>query len=126
MRNFDCSQWGLLGVGVGNPSRMSFFFFFNRRVNFYFLAVVGLRRYAWVFSSCGERGLLSAAAHWLLTVSTGASVGFSSCPQPWLPRSMWDLPVSTALAGRFLTTAPPGKPPSGKSWPVGGWCFVME
>lgn len=27
VRNFDCSQRGLLGVGVGNPSRMSFFFF---------------------------------------------------------------------------------------------------
>ncbi|KAJ8785529.1 hypothetical protein J1605_007126 [Eschrichtius robustus] len=34
-----------------------------------------------------------------------------------LPRGMWDLPrpglepVCPALAGRFLTTAPPGKPP---------------
>jgi len=37
---------------------------------------------------------------------------------------MWDLPVSTALAGRPLTTVPPGKPPSGMSWPVGVWCFV--
>ena len=43
--------------------------------------------------------------------------GFSSCgTQAWLPHSMRDLPrpgmepMSPALAGRFLTTGPPGKP----------------
>ena len=58
---------GFVRGGGGESFKNVFFYFFNRRVNFYFLAVVGLRRYAWVFSSCGERGLLSAAAHWLLT-----------------------------------------------------------
>ena len=57
------------------------------------------------------------------------SVGFSSCgswalerrlsscgPQVYLLCGMWDLPgpgiepVSPTLAGRFLTTVPPGKP----------------
>ena len=49
--------------------------------------------------------------------STGSRrTGFSSCgTQAQLLRSMWDLPrpglkpVSPALAGRFLTTVPPGK-----------------
>ena len=54
-------------------------------------------------------------------------VGFSSCilwalerrlssyeAQPWLPRGMWNPPgagiktVSLVLAGKFLTTGPPG------------------
>ena len=54
------------------------------------------------FSSCGSRALQHR---------------FSSC-DAWvlLLRGMWDLPgpglepVPPALAGRFLTTAPPGKP----------------
>lgn len=44
--------------------------------------------------------------------------GFSSCgPQAWLPRGMWNLPgpgvkpMPSALAGRLLTTGPPGKSP---------------
>ena len=68
---------------------------------------------------------------WLLLLqSTGSrGTGFSSCGSralerrlsscgagAWLLRGTWDLPipgiepVSLALAGRFLTTAPPGKP----------------
>ena len=67
---------------------------------------------------------------WLLLLwSTGSRhAGFSSCgsralerrvsscgAQALLPHGMWDLPrpgikpVSPALAGRFLTTVPPGK-----------------
>ena len=53
--------------GGGGESFKNVFFFFNRCVYFYFLVVVGLYCYAWVFSSCSERGLLSIAAHWLLT-----------------------------------------------------------
>ena len=54
------------------------------------------------FSNCGSRALerrLSSCGAWAL-----------------LLRGMWDLPrpglepVSPALAGRFLTTVPPGKP----------------
>ena len=54
------------------------------------------------FSSCGSRALERR---------------LSSCgSQAWLLCGMWDLPglglepVSPALAGGFLTTAPPGKP----------------
>ena len=89
-----------------------------------FLAALGLRCCIWAFSSCVERGYSSlwgtgSSLPWLLTLrSTGSRrAGFSSCAaQVWLLCGMWDLPgpglgpVSPALAGRFSTTAPPGKP----------------
>ena len=95
-----------------------------------FVAVRGLSLVA--FSSCHEQGLLFVAVRGLLTAvaslvaehglqSAQASVdvarGLSSCGvRAQLLRGMWDLPgpglepVSPALAGGFLTTAPPGKP----------------
>ena len=102
---------------------------------FYFLVALGLRCCAWAFSSCGERGLLFIAVHGLLIAVASLVVehglqacGLSSCGSralerrlgscgTWaqLLRGMWDLPglglepVSPALAGGFLTTAPPGK-----------------
>ena len=91
----------------------------------------------WAFSSCGEWGLLFVAVCGLLiavaslcfrawALGTRASVvvarRLSSC-DAWaqLLRDMWDLPgpghepVSSALTGGFLTTAPPGKSPFFKS-----------
>ena len=75
------------------------------------------------FSSCGERGPLFIAcaglslSRPLLLRSTGSRRRLSSCgSRALLLRGMWDLPrpvlepVSPALAGRFSTTAPPGKP----------------
>ena len=76
---------------------------------------LGLRCCVQAFSSCGEwelhfvvvHGLLLAVAS--LVAEPGAQV--SSCGT----RGMWDLPgpgikpVSPALAGGFLSTAPPGK-----------------
>ena len=94
------------------------------------LAALGLRCCVWAFSSCGKQGLLFVALHGLLLLqSTGSRrVGFSSCgsralerrlsscgTRASLLRGMWNLPrpglepVSPALAGGFLTTAPPGK-----------------
>ena len=89
-----------------------------------FLAVLGLRFCARAFSSCGEREPLFIAVHRPLTVAASLVAEhrlqtrrLSSCDsQAELLRSMWDLPrpglepVSPALAGRFSTTAPPGKP----------------
>ena len=95
----------------------------------------GLCCCAWAFSSCSEGGYSSLwctdfSLRWLLFLwSVGSRhAGFSSCGSralegklsscgTWalLLRSMWDLPgpglepVSPALAGEFLTTAPPGK-----------------
>ena len=65
-------------------------------------------------SSCGSQALerrLSSCG------SRALERRLSSCgTRAWLLHSMWDLPrpglesVSPALAGGFLTTAPPGKP----------------
>ena len=90
-----------------------------------FLAVLGLHFCARAFSSCGERGPLFIAVRGPLTVTASLVAQhrlqtrrLSSCgSRAQLLRGMWDLPrpglelVSPALAGRFLTTAPPGKPP---------------
>ena len=90
-----------------------------------FLAALGLCCRARAFSSCSEQGysLLPCAGFsllWLLLLRSTASrrAGFSSCgARAQLLRSMWDLtgpglkPVTPALAGGFLTTAPPGKSP---------------
>ena len=92
-----------------------------------------------IFSSCGEQGLLQLwctefSLQCLLSWSTDfRGCGFSSCGS-WALRhrpsscgaralllcSMWDLPgsgikpISPALAGKFFTTEPPGKPSMSK------------
>ena len=89
------------------------------------MAVLGLRFCARAFSSCGERGPLLIAARGPLTVAASLVAEhrlqtrrLSSCgSRAQLLRGMWDLPrpglepVFPALAGRFSTTVPPGKPP---------------
>ena len=89
-----------------------------------FLAVLGLRFCASAFSSCGERGPLFIAVCGPLTIVASLVAEhrlqthrLSSCgSRAQLLRSMWDLPrpglepVSPALASRFSTTVPPGKP----------------
>ena len=88
------------------------------------MAVLGLRFCARAFSSCGKREPLFIAVHGPLTVVASPIAEhrlqtrrLSSCgSRAQLLRGMWDLPrpglepVSPALAGRFLTTAPAGKP----------------
>ena len=83
-----------------------------------------LRFCARAFSSCGKRGPLFIAVRGPLTVVASLVAEhkpqtrrLSSCdPRVQLLRGMWDPPrpglepVSPALAGGFLTTAPPGKP----------------
>ena len=86
--------------------------------------MLGLRFCARAFSSCGERGPLFITVRGPLTIAAFLVAEhrlqthrLSSCGS-WaqLLRGMWDLPrpglepVSPALAGRFSTTAPPGKP----------------
>ena len=86
--------------------------------------MLGLRFCARTFSSCGKQGPLFIAVRGPPTTAAFLVVGhrlqmcrLSSCgSQAQLLRGMWDLhrpglePVSHALAGRFSTTAPPGKP----------------
>ena len=88
------------------------------------MAVLGLRFCVRAFSSCGKRGPLLIAVRGPLTVAASLVAEhrlqmcrLSSCgSRAYLLRGMWDLPrpglepVSPALAGRFSTTAPPGKP----------------
>ena len=88
------------------------------------MAVLGLRFCARAFSSCGKWGPLFIAMHGPLTIAASLvaenrlqTCRLSNCgSRAQLLRGMWDLPgpglepVSHALAGGFLTTAPPEKP----------------
>ena len=90
-----------------------------------FMTVLGLRFCARAFSSCGKRGPLFIAVRGPLTILASLVAEhrlqtrrLSNCgSRAQLLRGMWDPPrpglepVSPALAGRFSTTAPPGKPP---------------
>ena len=101
------------------------------------MAVLGLRFFARAFSSCGKWGPLFIAVHGPLTIAASLVAEhrlqtrrLSNCgSRAHLLRGMWDLPrpglepVSPALAGRFSTTAPPGKPGSLVSW---GSCAVSH
>ena len=86
--------------------------------------MLGLHFCARAFSSCSEWGPLFIAVRGPLTVVASLVVEhrlqmhrLSSCgSRAQLLLGMWDLPrpglepMSPALAGGFLTTAPPGKP----------------
>ena len=102
-----------------------FFYFLFIYLFFYlFLAVLGLRFCARAFSSCGKRGPLFITVRGHLTIAASLVVEhrlqtrrLSNCgSRAQSLHGMWDLPrpglkpVSPALAGRFSTTAPPGKP----------------
>ena len=105
------------------------------------MAVLGLHFCARAFSSCGKRGPLFIAMRGPLTIAASLVAEhrlqmrrLSNCgSRAQLLRGMWYLPrpglepMSPALAGRFSTTAPPGKPqgdilPS-KSWLLMMWIF---
>ena len=88
------------------------------------LAVLGPRFCARASPSCGKRGPLFIAVHGPLTIAASLvaehrlqTPRLSSCgARAQLLCGMWDPPrpglepVSPALAGRFPTTVPPGKP----------------
>ena len=95
-------------------------------MNFYFIyfwlccVFVAARGLSLVAASSGYSSLRCAGflLQWLLLLRSMGSrlTGFSSCgTRAWLLRGMWDLPgpgiesMSPAIAGRSLTTAPPGK-----------------
>ena len=94
------------------------------------MAVLCLRFCARAFSSCGKRGPLFIAVRGPIAASLVAehrlqTRRLSSCgSRAQLLRGMWDLPrpgfepVSPALTGGFLTTAPPGKPKSSDSYSI--------
>ena len=98
------------------------------------MAVLGLRFCARAFSSWGKRGPLFIAVCGPLTIVASLVAEhrlqtrrLSNCgSRSQLLRGMWDLPrpghepVSPALAGRFSTTALPGKPPA-LFWLLAEW-----
>ena len=115
---------------------LSLFFFFFIATLFIYLFIfscVGSPFRARAFSSCGKRGPLFIlvwgplfiAVRGPFTIAAPLVAGhrlqtrrLSSCgSRAQSLRGVWDLPrpglepVSPALAGRFPTTAPPGKPP---------------
>ena len=103
---------------------MLFHFFLNLFIYYLFLAVLGLRFCARAFSSCGKRRPLFIAVRGPLTIAASLAAEHrlqtrrlsNRGSRAQLLPGMWDLPrpglepVSPALAGRFSTTAPPGKP----------------
>ena len=88
------------------------------------MVVLGPRLCARAFPSCGKWGPLLTAVRGPLTIAASPvaehrlqTCRLSSCgPQVQLLCGMWDPPrpglepVFPALAGRFSTTVPPGKP----------------
>ena len=88
------------------------------------MAVLGLCFCARAFSSCGKRGPLFIAVRGPLTIAASLVAEhrlqtrrLSNCgSRAQLLRGTWDLPrpglepMSPALAVRFSTTVPPGKP----------------
>ena len=88
------------------------------------MAVLGLHFHVRTFSSCSKGGPLFIAVRGPLTIAASLVAEhrlqtrrLSNCgSRVQLLHGMWDLPrpglepVSPALAGRFSTTAPPGKP----------------
>ena len=100
-------------------------FFFNSFIYlFLFLVALRLCFCARAFSSCGKWGPLFIAVRRALAIAASLVVEhrlqthrLSNCgSRAQLLLGMWDLPkpgletMSPALAGRFSTTAPPGKP----------------
>ena len=89
------------------------------------MAVLGLRFRVRAFSSCGKWGPLFIAVRGPLTIAASLVAEhrlqtrrLSNCgSRAHSLRGMWDPPrpglepVCPASAGRFSTTAPPGKPP---------------
>ena len=93
------------------------FCFFSLWVGCVFVAACGLSLVAagGSYSSCGA--WTSHCCDFSCCGAGALELSLSSCgPPAQLPRSMWDLPgpgiepLSPALAGRFLSAGPPGKP----------------
>ena len=104
------------------------------------MAVLGLRFCARAFSSCGKRGPLFIAVRGPLTIAAShvaehrlQAHRLSNCgSRAQLLCGMWDLPrpglepVSPALAGRFSTTAPPGKGSLFNKWHWSNWTAIDQ
>ena len=122
--------WLLAGACISSRIFHIFFFFVTFYLFILFLATLDFPCFAWSFSSCSERGLLfisKCASHcsgFFCCRQQALGTRLSSCGSQALEcgvsssvgfHSMWNLPrpgtepMSPALAGRFLSTVPPGK-----------------
>ena len=116
----ECSLCCVVGPCCWNGFFFLYFIFYFW-LHWVFVAVQGLslvvvsRGYSWLWCA-------GVSLRWLLLLRSMASrvCRLSSCgARAYLLRGMWDPPgpglepMSPALAGRFLTTAPPGKPWNG-------------
>ena len=104
------------------------------------MAVLGLSSCVRGFSSCGKWGPLFIAVRGPLTIAAPPVTGhrlqmrrLSNCDsRAQLLRGMWNIPgpglepVSPALVGGFLTTAPPGKPCRFFDDGHSDWCEVIS
>ena len=111
-------------VNSGAMNTMGVFGFLKFLFIYLFMAVLGLRFCARAFSSCSKWGPLLIVMRGPLTIVASLVAEnrlqvrrLSNCgSRAQLLRGMWDPPrpglepVSPALAGRFSTTVPPGKP----------------
>ena len=133
------------------PSSMCLFFFVCFKFIYLFLAVLCLCCCARAFSSCGKQGLFFVAVRGLLiaVASLVAEHGLQAhgLQQLWLSGSraqaqqLWCTRLaaprhvgssqtrarhlSPALAGGFLTTAPPGKPYVTSLLPIFSWILTL-
>ena len=123
--NFDCGGDYISAYVCQTYHTVSFFFFFNKFI--YLFIYFGL---CWVFVSVRGLSLVAARGGHSSSQCAGLSLSrplvaehrlqtrrLSNCgSRTQSLRGMWDLPrpglepMSPALAGRFSTTAPPGKP----------------
>ena len=122
----DRGQWQRELIAICSIEREVLFYFLKFYLCvplFLFLVALGLCGCGWAFSSCGEWALPSSCGAWASLLGGFSccgvwllSVGDRSCAaRTELLRGKWNLPrpetkpVFPALAGRFLTTGPPGK-----------------
>ena len=129
--NLKLSQLNLCSEKKRRKLLWDFFFFLMLFLSAYILFMyvcmyvcMAFRFCARAFFSCGKRGPLFIAVRGPLTIAASLVAEhrlqtrrFSNCgSRAELLRGMWDLPrpglepACPALAGRFSTTAPPGKP----------------
>ena len=118
---------GTVGGFSSQGGNLGSFFKIFKIFIYLFWGMLSLHCCTWAFSSCSQwwEGY-SSCSLWASQCSgfsccgtgTQRHKGFSSYgARVWLPCGLWNLPwpgsepVSSALAGRFLTTRPPGKSP---------------
>ena len=106
----------LLGL-LGSKAFLSVPHFFLKKKFYFWLHWVLAASLCELSSSCGVGALVAAASLVPGGAGTLGRSGITGCgAQAQLSRSVWALPrsgtepVSPAVAGRFLTTEPPGKP----------------